>query len=156
MVTLTPTLTLTLTPSPTLTLTTLQGDDAAFAPLAGAPARVRVLRTALLQRFNSLLARHLPLVHTGSVREEEHLEGELHLGVPTSLGGRLCALRGLIFLEVKLGPLKRALAATASEADHAAVSINRPNSNPNPNPNPNPSPNLSPNPSPNPIPTPDS
>ena len=64
-------------------------------------------------------------MHTGSVREEEHLEGELHLGVPTSLGGRLCALRGLIFLEVKLGPLKRALAATASEADHAAVSISR-------------------------------
>ena len=51
------TLTLTPTPTPTLTLTlththaltTLQGDDAAFAPLAAAPARVRVLRSALLQ-----------------------------------------------------------------------------------------------------------
>ena len=49
-------------------LAALQGDDVTYAPLAAAPPRARVLRTALLQRFNTLLAKHLALVHTGSVR----------------------------------------------------------------------------------------
>jgi len=75
-------------------LATLQGDDATYAPLAAAPPRARVLRTALLQRFNTLLAKHLALVHTGSARET------------ASLGGRLCALRGLVFFELKHGALK--------------------------------------------------
>ena len=93
----------------------------AYAPLAAAPPRARVLRTALLQRFNSLLANHLALVYTGSARESSGLESES----PTSLGGRLCALRGLIFFELKHGALKRALAATTTDADHAAVAISR-------------------------------
>ena len=67
-----------------------------YAPLAAAPPRARVLRTALLQRFNTLLAKHLALVHTGSARET------------ASLGGRLCALRGLVFFELKHGALKPA------------------------------------------------
>jgi hypothetical protein len=45
--------------------------------------------------------------------------------VQASLGGRLCALRGLVFFELKHGALRRALAATTSDADHAAVSISR-------------------------------
>ena len=49
-------------------LAALQGDDVTYAPLAAAPPRARVLRTALLQRFNTLLAKHLALVHTGSAR----------------------------------------------------------------------------------------
>ena len=43
---------------------TLTGDDEAYRPLAGVASKTRVLRTALLQRFNSLLIKLLPLVHT--------------------------------------------------------------------------------------------
>jgi len=49
----------------------------------------RCARFALLQRFNSLLMHFSALVHTGPVAQGPH-----------TLGGRLCCLRGLIFLEV--------------------------------------------------------
>ena len=106
-------------------LATLHGDDVAYAPLAAAPPRARVLRTALLQRFNSLLTSHLALVHTGSARESVE-SADLERGVVhTSLGGRLGALRGLIFFELKHAALKRTLTATTTDADHAAVAISR-------------------------------
>ena len=106
-------------------LATLHGDDVAYAPLAAAPPRARVLRTALLQRFNSLLTSHLALVHTGSARESVE-STDLERGVVhTSLGGRLGALRGLIFFELKHAALKRTLTATTTDVDHAAVAISR-------------------------------
>ena len=106
-------------------LATLHGDDVAYAPLAAAPPRARVLRTALLQRFNSLLTSHLALVHTGSARESVE-SADLERGVVhTSLGGRLGALRGLIFFELKHAALKRTLTATTTDVDHAAVAISR-------------------------------
>ena len=116
-------------------LATLHGDDVAYAPLAAAPPRARVLRTALLQRFNSLLTSHLALVHTGSARESvESTDLErcaywvqhAHLSrAVLSLGGRLGALRGLIFFELKHAALKRTLTATTTDADHATVAISR-------------------------------
>ena len=71
-------------------------------------------RAALLHRFNQLLARHMALVHDGSVGK-----------TADTLGGRLCALRGAILLEIKLGALEQTLASTASDSEHITVLLNR-------------------------------
>ena len=71
------------------------------------------IRIALLQRFNQLLARHLPAVYTGMPRKLE------------TLGGRLCMLRGCILLETKLNALEQALSSTVSDSDATHVTLNR-------------------------------
>ena len=86
----------------------------AHPELAKAPEEARCLRFALLQRFNQLVTKLLPLVHTGCGGGQSNL-----------LGGRLCGLRALIFLEVKLAVLHRALADTATDADAPNVVLDR-------------------------------
>ena len=85
----------------------------AHPPLARFSPGEVALRLALLQRFNQLVARHLPLVHTGLTRK------------PDTLGGRLCDLRGCILLETKLSALEHAVGTTASDADPTTVVLNR-------------------------------
>jgi len=95
-------------------LVSIRDDSHAFAELAATTPSARCLRFYLLQRFNQLLYKNLPLVHTAS--------GGLQ---PHTLGGRLCLLRGLIFFDAKLGFLQQALGATTVDADAPSVLLNR-------------------------------
>jgi len=79
---------------------------------AAAPAS-RCFRFALLQRFNQLLHKFLPLVHTGNRHEGD------------TLGGRICSLRGGIFMEVKQASLENALNTISTDSDAMAVNLNR-------------------------------
>jgi len=93
------------------TLTEQQGQS--YSLLQETTPGPRCFRFALLQRFNQLLHKFLPLVHTGNSHE------------PRTLGGRICRLRGAIFMEVKQGVLEQALATAATDADSISVSLNR-------------------------------
>lgn len=95
-------------------LVTLPELPASLRQLKASPPLARCTRFALLQRFNMLLAHIAPLVHTGPAAQG-----------PDTLGGRICRLRGLIFLEVKQGMLHRYAAATVTDADIVAVQLNR-------------------------------
>ena len=81
--------------------------------LEATAAGPRCFRFSLLQRFNQLLHKYLPLVHTGNSHE------------PHTLGGRVCRLRGAIFMEVKHATLELALSAASTDADAMSVSLNR-------------------------------
>jgi hypothetical protein len=110
-------------------LTTLPELPASLRQLKSSQPVARCTRFALLQRFNTLLTHIAPLVHTGPVHTGPVHTGPVHTG-PVSqnldtLGGRICRLRGLIFLEVKLGLLHRYASATATDADIVAVQLNR-------------------------------
>eukprot|EP00965_Chrysotila_dentata_P004701 153209-Pleurochrysis_carterae.AAC.2 len=110
-------------------LSTLRGEHAhAMAKLAATDTRARCLRFALLQRFNSLLLKLMPLVHTAHAAHAEETEGEAGADGPAAartLGGRLCQLRGLLFFDAKLKYLQRVLSATATDADAPSVLLNR-------------------------------
>lgn len=95
-------------------LSTLPELPASLRQLKASQPVARCTRFALLQRFNALLLHIAPLVHTGPAGQ----------GGDT-LGGRLCRLRGLVFLEVKQGLLQRYAAATVTDADLVAVQLNR-------------------------------
>ena len=66
-----------------------------FTLLEGTAPAVRCFRFGLLQRFNQLVHKFLPLVHTGNSHEGR------------SLGGRICLLRAVIFMEVKQSTLEQ-------------------------------------------------
>jgi hypothetical protein len=83
----------------------------AFEPYA---ANELTFRAALLHRFNQLLARHLPLVHTGLARKGD-----------STLGGRICKLRAAVLTEIKSGALEQALSSTTSDSDAMIVLLNR-------------------------------
>ena len=131
----------------------VSGGGAAGRLLAAMPPRARCLRFAVLHRFNTLYSRLFALVHTGTGGGEIDEAGEGgRAGEPGSSGGgssgggvgssgglvgstptpgrlgsRLCALRHLLFLDVKRLHLHRAAAASAPPADSAVpiVRINR-------------------------------
>jgi hypothetical protein len=90
-----------------------QAREASTALHASFSTREVSLRLALLQRFNQLLARHLPLVHTGMARKSG------------TLGERLCRLRGAVLLETKLVALEQACATTLTDCDPIACPLNR-------------------------------
>jgi len=83
----------------------------AFEPYT---ANELTFRAALLHRFNQLLARHLPLVHTGLARKGD-----------STLGGRICKLRAAVLTEIKSGALEQALSSTTSDSDAMIVLLNR-------------------------------
>ena len=64
--------------------------------------------------IRQLLARHLPLVHTGLPRKGD-----------STLGGRICALRGVVLMEIKLSALEQSIASTTSDTDATIVMLNR-------------------------------